>query len=269
MKDKYLAYSDTHFNFTLPWTLYGFVERVIENKPNGLFLPGDIACGITIKRTLAYMAKKLDDVPIYFVAGNHDYYGTSLEVSNDIFKTLCKKYHNLKWLSNEEVIELKSDVALVGEDGWYDLRSGNPKLAVYNFDWCMIEEFRRLKSFDEKIALSQQLADQSAANLKRKLLKALRDYKTIIVITHMPPWADASCVYDIEPLDEYSFSYHTNTVMGEMIEEVMADHQSQNVIVICGHTHCPLMLNVAHNIECIVIEGKYLGLPKKSNSFFL
>jgi 3',5'-cyclic-AMP phosphodiesterase len=268
MKQKIPIYSDTHFNFTMPWTPGNFASKLLEENPAGLILAGDIACGLTIKQTLKSLAKKLDHIPIYFVVGNHDYYATSIRETTKILKELCATYPNLHWLTDTDHIALTDDVALIGEDGWYDGRLGNPVYLSYNFDWMVIDEFYKLKGAAEKAAYGQKLADDATAYLRVKLERALEKFQTVYVITHMPPWAEATRAVGTE-MEDFWLPYNVNSGMGKMIEEVMKDRHNQNVIVLAGHTHVPAIVHVAHNIECIVQPGKYLGAPTEHNCLFI
>jgi 3',5'-cyclic-AMP phosphodiesterase len=268
MKRKFLWYSDTHFNFTLPWTRHNFVNKIKEESPAGLILSGDIACGLTIENTLRFFAKKIENFPIYFVLGNHDYYGTSFKATIDAVKRLTKEYPWLHWLTDHDIIEISEDVAIIGDDGWYDARLGNPIYIAYNFDWIMVSEFRQLKTFEDKFMYGQRLADESTKRIKAKLLKALEKYKTVYILTHMPPWAEASRGVGSE-IGEFWLPYNINSGLGKMIEEVMLEHDNKNVNVLAGHTHVPAIVHVQHNIECLVQGGKYLGTPTEHNCVFI
>lgn len=268
MRKKYLCYSDTHFNFTFPWTQYDFVSRILEENPAGLFLPGDISCGITIGNILKFLAKKLENIPIYFVIGNHDYYSTSFEQTHNTLFRLQEKYKNLHWLTSKDEIKLNEETALIGEDGWYDVRLGNPVYLNYNLDWIMISDFRKCSNFDEKVALSRKLADQSTANLKQKLEKALITYKTVYVITHVPPWEETARGRGMR-FGEFWLPYNVNYEMGQMIEDVMRKYPDKNVITIGGHVHNPAIVHIAHNVECFIQEGKYIGYPREHNIYYI
>lgn len=267
-KSKYLWYSDTHLNFTFPWTKYSFVEKILSEKPVGLILTGDIACGISLKSILTFLARKLDEIPIYFVLGNHDYYGTSFEYVKNTVKSLYIKYKNLIYLENNDIIELNSNAGMIGADGWYDARLGNPIYTIYNFDWIMIDDFRNLKNHQLQLELCRQLADNSASRIKSLLEKALEKYQTIYILNHVPAWPEATRGLG-SITEEFWLPYNVNSAMGKVIEETMKDRGNQNVVVLAGHTHIPTLLNVSHNIECIVQGGKYLGVPQSHNHVFI
>jgi len=265
---RYLLYSDTHLNFTLPWTQYNFVAQLKEENPDGLILTGDIACGLTIEYFLSFIVKQLK-IPIYFVLGNHDFYSRSIKDVYSSITKLCSKYSNLHWMNNIEHLSLKeNEVGIIGHDGWYDGRIGNPIYLGYNLDWIMIEEFRKLKSFDEKFAFGQNLANKSTEFLKIKLEKALEIYQTVYILTHMPICKEASRGVG-SGLEEFWLPYNVNCNMGKMIEDMMKDRNNQKVIVVCGHVHVASITHVAHNIECIVQAGKYLGGPTEHNTLYI
>ncbi len=268
-RTKYLHYTDTHLNFSFPWTQRLFAQNIKDEKPHGIFLTGDIACGMSLISVLEILAIKLDPIPIYFVLGNHDIFGSSFEKMGKKLETLLEEHPNLIWMPKQEPIALNKDCALIGVDGWYDLQyKDEERYTFYNLDWIMIEDFQRLPTLEAKKELSRQLAEKDASLLKTKLLKALEEFQTVYILTHIPPYKEATHYNDFK-LDRYWRPYNTNVQMGKMIEEIMAERADQNVILLAGHTHEQCILNISHNIECIVGEGKYLGDPKPEQSIFI
>lgn len=268
MKNKFLWYSDTHLNLAFPWTQYNFVSHILEEKPQGLIITGDIACGLSLKSVMTFLSKKLGDLPVYFVKGNHDSYSISLDESEKITKQLCKEFSNLFWMQDKEVVPITDTSCFIGDDGWYDGRLENAKYLSWNLDWIMIEDFIKLKSYEEKLELTRKLADISAFNLHRKLEAALDKFETVYLLTHIPPWAEATRAIGTDT-EKFWLPYNVNYHLGKMIEEVMVDRPKQNVIVLCGHTHQPAFVNVKNNIECLVQSGKYLGTPIEHNCIFV
>src|ERR1700722_13944495 len=172
MKEKYLWYTDTHFDKVMPWTLGKFLWHVRKENPKGIFLTGDISNGIFTSghlRMLAMTAK----CPIYFVLGNHDYHFSSIEETHQKVRDLCKKYPNLVWLTEADVIALAPEVGLIGAEGWYDAELGNPKYLNATLDWMLTQDFRTLPDMDARIAKFRDLATQSCNILADKLEKAL------------------------------------------------------------------------------------------------
>jgi Icc protein len=268
MKDKYLWYTDTHLDKLLPWTLFRFIRHIKKENPKGIFLTGDISNGIMTCFHLKLLAKFIK-CPIYFVLGNHDYHLTSIAKQHEKIRALCKKYPNLIWMTESDVIDLHHEVGLIGVEGWYDAQLGNPKYLKATMDWFMTEEFRKLPNMEARIEAFRALADQSCHILEDKLEKALaQDFKTIYILTHFPPWKEATRDEGTF-LEKYFLPYNVNMRLGQMIERVMADRKKRNVTVLAGHTHTDCWIHVSRNIECKVNKAKYYDSVRNEETIFI
>jgi Predicted phosphohydrolases len=268
MKDKYLWYTDTHLDKVAPWTLLSFIKHIVEQKPKGVFLTGDISTGPLLCAHLRLMATFIK-CPIYFVLGNHDYHFTSIEIQHENIRKLCKKYPNLVWLTESDVVDLNHEVAVIGAEGWYDAKLGNPKYLQATFDWFLTEDFRKLPTMEDRIALFREMSAKSCAILEDKLEKALeQDFKTIYLLTHFPPWKEATRDEGtiLEPL---YLPYNVNLALGQMIERVMKERKKRNVTVLAGHTHTDCWIHVSRNIECKVNNAKYYGSVRNEEHIFI
>lgn len=268
MKDKYLWYTDTHLDKVAPWTLFAFIKHIVDQKPKGVFLTGDISTGPFLPYHLRLMAQFIK-CPIYFVLGNHDYHFIGIEEQHENIRALCRKHSNLIWLTESDVIDLHHEVALIGTEGWYDAQLGNPKYLKATFDWFLTKDFRQLASMEERIQAFRDLAKKSCDILEDKLEKALeRDYKTIYILTHFPPWKEATRDEGtiLEPL---YLPYNVNLSLGRMIERLMKERKKRNVTVLAGHTHTDCWIHVARNIECKVNKAKYYGSLRNEEHIFI
>ncbi len=268
MKDKYLWYTDTHLDKVAPWTLIRFVRRVVNDQPKGIFLTGDISNGVLTCTHLKILARFIK-CPIYFILGNHDYHFTSIERQHEDIRALCKKYPNLIWLTESDVISLTPEVGLIGAEGWYDARLGNPKYLKATFDWFLTEDFRKLPNMEARVEAFRQLSKKSCDILVDKLEKALeQDYKTIYLLTHFPPWKEATRDEGTF-LEPYFLPYNVNLSLGKSIEAVMLTRKKRNVTVLAGHTHTDCWIHVARNIECKVNHAKYYGSIRNEEHIFI
>lgn len=268
MKDKYLWYTDTHLDKLFPWTLFRFIRHIVKENPKGIFLTGDISNGVFTCFHLKLLAKYIK-CPIYFVLGNHDYHLTSIEKQHQKIRALCKKYPNLIWMTESDVIDLHHEVGLIGTEGWYDAQLGNPKYLKATMDWFMTEEFRKLPNMAARIEAFRALADKSCTILEDKLEKALaQDFKTIYILTHFPPWKEATRDEGTF-LEKYFLPYNVNLRLGQMIERVMLDRKKRNVTVLAGHTHCDCWIHVSRNIECKVNKAKYYDSVRNEETIFI
>jgi predicted phosphohydrolase len=198
------------------------------------------------------MLAKTVDCPIYFVLGNHDIWFSSFEERYQQIRDLCKEYPNLIWMSEADVTALNDEVAIIGTDGWYDAEIGEPKYLKYSLDQFLIQDIRKLPYLDSKIEKFRSLADISCKQLINKLEKALElDYKTVYILTHMPPWKEATRD-ESSLLKDFWLPYNTNIRLGNAIEEVMQSRKKRNVVVLSGHTHHPEFIRISRNIHCQV-----------------
>src|SRR5947209_18601256 len=72
---KRLAWAtDIHLNFVTASEVAEFCERIVRASCDALIITGDIAEGTSIASYLKTLATHVP-MPIYFVLGNHDFYG--------------------------------------------------------------------------------------------------------------------------------------------------------------------------------------------------
>ncbi len=74
---KAIWLTDIHLNFALPEDLLKFTNHLKSEKADCIFLTGDIG---EAHNSLMYLEMLAETVqcPVYFVLGNHDFYGSSI-----------------------------------------------------------------------------------------------------------------------------------------------------------------------------------------------
>lgn len=266
-RSKYIRYTDTHLNVSWPWSKGKLVRAINREQPAGLFLTGDISSGPKVDDDLVYLASNLN-CPIYFVLGNHDYYHSSITGTNQRMKALCSHHPNLHWMTEAGVIKLNKRVGLIGTEGWYDGGIGNPDYLLLTTDWILIHETRSMPTMSDRIDFFRDCAEKSTLLMKSRLEEALETFKTVYLLTHFPPWKEATRD-EGTLLETYWLPYNVNVRMGKMIEDVMAKHKKQKIVVLAGHTHTDSWIHVSHNIECKVSRAKYSGTPGNDEIIFI
>ncbi len=264
---KFLWYTDTHFNYAFPFSTYRFVKHINKEKPEGVFITGDISHGKWVESHLNRIAKKVD-CDVYFVLGNHDYHGRTMASVHDDMRRVCSKHQNLHWMTETGIVRLDERTGLIGTEGWYDMRLGDPRWIRYTLDWLTIVDVRFMKNMVERLARFTLWATRSAAHVKKNLRAALQDYDTVYVLTHFPPWKEATRDEGTR-LENFWLPYNTNLIMGEAIEEVMLDFPDKHVIVLTGHTHTDCWITVADNIECRVNTARYVGSLRNEERIYI
>src|SRR5690606_22768183 len=116
--------TDIHLNFLSPGQIAEFLNLVAGHEPDALLITGDIGEAPSV----APLLEQIDDAiqkPIYFVLGNHDFYGGSIETVRTAAAMLVQRRPNLRYLTAMEAVELTPEVGLIGDDGWADARLGD------------------------------------------------------------------------------------------------------------------------------------------------
>lgn len=251
-------FSDCHLNLSvLPFLKRRFITRLQAAQPDGLILTGDISTGQFLERDLRFLARHFGG-PIYFVLGNHDVHARYIASVHADIHRLCNEYRNLIWMTAASPVSLTPDVALVGTEGWYDAQNGDPGLLRWSSDWYLTADFRQLPDHAARVDLWRAMAQDSADLVTQQLNGALANHTTVYVMTHVPPWKEATRAVGTWA-ERYWLPYNTNTVLGQAIERVMYRRTDKRVIVLAGHTHSPCQIRVTDNIDCMVARASYWG----------
>lgn len=264
---RFVWYSDTHLNLSIfPFMKRWFMTHLqnANEEADGLFITGDISHGLGIESDLKFLTKHFNG-PIYFVLGNHDYHTRHISSVHADVRRLSAQFPNLHWMTDEPLVSLSEDVALIGTEGWYDARLGDPKWLRWTSDWFLTLDFFHMDSMEERIECWRAMAKDSVDIIVPRLEAALERHKTVYVMTHVPPWKEATRALG-SWMEDYWLPYNTNVVLGEAIERVMKGRTDKSVIVLAGHTHTPCHIRVTDTIECMVARASYWGraLPEQT-----
>jgi 3',5'-cyclic-AMP phosphodiesterase len=250
--------TDIHLNFLNGSETNHFLSAVQASEADAILLTGDIG----ESRNVTALLEKLDDAwqrPIYFVLGNHDFYGGSIAGVRAEVTALGRRRPHLVYLTAAEVISLTGKVGLVGDDGWADARLGNyvQSLVMMN-DYRLIAELAPLtKEF--RWPKLKQLGDQAAEHIRRVLPEALDKYTEVILATHVPPLRDA-CWHEGQISNDEWLPHFTCKAMGDAILEIMRASPERKLTVYCGHTHSSGICTPLPNVTIYTGSAEY-GLP--------
>ena len=89
--------TDIHLDFVSDERIGKLCESVLSKNPELVLVGGDIAVSEILSVSLCTLAARLK-LPVYFVLGNHDYYGASIENVREEIKELTSKSTFLNWL---------------------------------------------------------------------------------------------------------------------------------------------------------------------------
>lgn len=239
--------TDIHLDFALDAQRLAFYEQVDGANADLVVVTGDIANGTTTK----YLTEMADAIraSVTFVLGNHDFYGGAPIAQ--VRAHAGKRFHaRCDYLSAAPPIALNEHFALVGVDGWIDGRFGDwNKSDVWLSDYTDIADLRDVQTgpvLGPNLALAlrkllllkklQDLAQDEADALARKLREAQKTHANIVVATHVPPFVEASW-YNKRPSDWNYLPHFTSKVVGDAIVQFVEEFPNVRVLVLCGHTH--------------------------------
>ena len=213
---KLIWISDPHFEFLMTSQVRQFLSTLPEQGDTLLFT-GDITNVRNIREQWTQIAEL--NMTTYFVLGNHDYYGGSIDYVQKTIQELTKQFPNLHWIHGK-TIKLNNDIWLVGADGWGDGRAGNGAKSFIRLNDSNLHhaELRGLSS-EELFKKLGELGDISTKILKKeftKIFKSDNSPKTILLATHVPPFVE-SALYENKP-SEPEFSPHfVNFGLGQFL----------------------------------------------------
>ncbi|MBT3271097.1 phosphoesterase [Candidatus Poribacteria bacterium] len=251
--------TDPHLEHLRPDHLDAFCRDVSEVGPDVVLLGGDIA----VARNVVAMLSTLDDAlrrPIYFVLGNHDYYGSSISDVRAKVGAFVSGSRALRWLPAIGVARLTEETALIGHGGWADGRYGdyaNHDLMLS--DYRLIDDFRTLDHADRLRKLNA-LGDEAAARLAETLEEALRVSRRVVLLTHVPPFMEA-CWHEGRISTPEFLPHFSCKAVGDALTSAMRSHPDNELLVLCGHTHSAGEARILPNLLVRTGDAVY-GQPR-------
>lgn len=244
-----------------------FLEELAACGAEAFLLGGDVADGPYLEEWLRRIDAALPR-PIYFVLGNHDYWGDHVDA---VEGRMCDlRAERLRWLPGAGVVALTATTGLIGHGGWGDARCGDfltsPTILS---DYVLILDLQEasgssdpLAIFDDLPALRRklhELGDRAAAELRPQIAEAARRFDRVFVLTHVPAFAEA-CWYRGQPADEKWLPGFVSRAMGDVIRAAAAEHPACRFTVLSGHTHHEGQARLLPNLEAFTQGARY-GAP--------
>lgn len=221
-----------------------FCSLLTKDNPDAVLLSGDISLAGQLKDHLIALESRLQ-MPVFFVLGNHDFWGSGIEQVRKNITDLSKKSEYLRYLSSVAYVTLSPGVALVGHDGWYDGLNGDPFSGNFIMnDWNLISDFSpALRDFSTInwnmiLQIARRNATIAARHVATGIKAALqqRQASKIIVVTHVPPF--------VNPLDYHEsgqgrglYPWYSSKIMGDMLLAAARHNTQVKFEVFCGHVH--------------------------------
>jgi predicted phosphohydrolase len=219
--------TDLHLNFLDETSLKVFATEVMAEKPDVLLVTGDTGEAFNVCAFLDMLALI---APVHAVLGNHDFYRSTIA-------EVRERAHRSTWYLPARGPVRLGNTTLVGVDGWGDARCGNLDSDVKLADWQWIGELDGLLLCPAPVrcAKLQALGSAEAAQLSATL-ERVGDTRELIVLTHVPPFADA-CWYNGARSSPDWLPWFSCIAVGDVLLAYARAHPATTITVLCGHTH--------------------------------
>lgn len=268
--------TDVHLDHCTQEKKEKFYNRVLESGADALLITGDISNGNRIQEDLFELAQGIHCLPIYYVLGNHDYWGSSITaVRTKLEREAMTNGFWATYLTTGEPVILtgehtEAQTVLVGVDGWYDGRVGDPQnTPVILNDFMLMQDLNQYYNpalRDLLIEKCQRLALNEVDLLDQKLRSLdMAEVDQLYVATHVPPWRENS-VYRGKPSDNDWAPWFVNHTMGVYLFNFAEKHSHTKITVLCGHSHGYARNDIRENLVCVTAPARY-GNPKVYKTF--
>ncbi len=227
--------TDLHIDFKSNSALDDFLKKISLVESDGICITGDIGEN---GKSISFIKKlsKTTNIPIYFVLGNHDFYGFRIdEFQTEVHLTFIND-SNIFYLNSYDHIPLSDCTAIIGIDNWYDLSKGDFFAStVTPKDFNEILTFSNLSK--EKIfSFIQNYSHKLVDQLSKKLTNIFADFSKAILLTHVPPFREV-CLYNNIVADENWAPFFAHGYLGDFLTTFMAKNPDKSLTVLSGHTH--------------------------------
>ena len=228
---RLLWISDAHLDHLSPRAGRVWFDMIGSSSADMLLLGGDVTVAPLLTDILRKIAGSFGGTVI-FVAGNHDYYGGD---TSGIRATLAKIGGVIAFEPGcqTEPLLLEPDVFLCGSGGWGDARAGTATDPVMPLgDETLIADLGA-----RKLAIRLgQFGCASARHLLRQLNKIPQTARHVIILTHVPPWPEATW-HAGHPTFEAAQARFCWEYGGRTIRRFAWSRPKIRITVLCGHTH--------------------------------
>lgn len=251
--------TDIHLNFLNYNQCEDFLERLPEEAADCFLISGDIGEADSIIPFLQQIESAVER-PVYFVMGNHDFYGGSIKVVRSNVSDFLRTSEKLIWLNEVKYVGLTEETALIGHDSWADGRLGD-----FHHSTVELNDFRLIKELklwdrNERLKAMQKLADEAAEHFSEVLPVALKRHRHVIVLTHVPPFKEATWHQGRVSGGDWLPFFSCKSV-GQVLTRVMEEHPSCEMTVLCGHTHSSGECQILPNLKVLTGGAEY-GNPE-------
>lgn len=248
--------SDVHLEFLSDESIVRFSESLASYPSDGIVLTGDISNASKLVYHLSVL-ERIVSRRVFFVLGNHDYWGSSVENVRKKMHELHNVSQYMKYLSELSYVPVSPVTAVIGHDGWYDAIHGNWQTSNFGLnDWNNVHDFISVGGSANRasiVGVSRKLSLEAATSVMNSIKAAVRYHKNIVILTHVPPVPSKLGDADGVP-------WFTSKLMGDCLIAASRAYPDVKFTVLCGHQHAVEKHTLANNM-IVHVAGATYGSP--------
>jgi predicted phosphodiesterase len=225
--------TDAHLDHLTDTVKDAWFEKLAKTQADMLLLGGDTANSRVFSRMLGRI-KEVFPGKVALVAGNHDYYHTSIAE----FRAELAAIHRNGVIVFEpgcqsKPLQLADSVYLCGSGGWGDASAGCADATRMELnDEHLITELKTRNL----TARLRELGKDSAKHLQEQLAAVPVNASCVIFLTHVPPWPEATW-HEGRNSDALALPRFCWQAGGNVVSQAAEQMPQTRLIVLCGHTH--------------------------------
>ena len=253
---KFTWLTDIHLDHLQPQNRTEFYEKVAAHEGERVLITGDIANSRSTPDFLKDMAMVVQK-PIYYVLGNHDFYGSHIEdvyqTHREINQDSTNQLQWIHWMGSPGEMRCFDGVLIIGVDGWAD---GGYASDRNRLTFLSMNDHRHIKDFvadpfvmsadipaEDKWDLWKRRVFDKRTELAQRDDKKLRDHldmfelpSDVLILTHIPPFPENALHRGfISRADK--LPYYASKTMGDTLLEYATKFPATTFTVLCGHAH--------------------------------
>ena len=246
--------SDTHLDMVDSSWFDTLCKELQDSDACAIWLTGDIAASADVCDWLVRIHHQVQ-LPVYFVLGNHDYYGSSFAKVDQAILKMVTEYEGITWMDTQDSVVLDEENTLVGVGGWGDARSGDfHNTPIRINDHRLIQDLSNIPRQEVYNRLLER--GTMMANRLSKQLSTCVDSQNIWVLTHVPPFEEA-CWYQGKAGNPHWTADFVCVAVGEVLERFAQENPDKNIQVLCGHGHNRGIVRKQKNLLVYTAAAEY------------
>jgi len=232
-----------------PNALIRFAESLVVHNPTGILITGDVS----IAKKLVYHLSAVERIvqrPIYFVLGNHDYWGADTTQVRKAMHELTNVSPFLRYMPTMLYQAATAATAVVGHDCWYDALWGDWQNSGFTMnDWTSMGDFVQVNRNKATIvATAKKLAFDGVTHIHNGIKSAVRYHRNVLVLTHVPPFPQCHIGPDGQPGSQQAMPWYVSKMLGDMLMDASKSFPAVTFTVLSGHTHGKSTFQAAKNL---------------------